>query len=125
MKRPVSIESSWKKLLNEEFHEPYFDEIRDFIKKEYREKIIYPKGKHIFNAFNSTPVDKVKVVILGQDPYHGPNQAHGLCFSVLDGVPVPPSLKNIYKEIIYNCYLQIIEKHYKNEPLTILKNGGR
>ena len=107
MKQSVSIESSWKELLNEEFDKPYFDEIRDFVKKEYQEKTIYPKGKYIFNAFNSTPVDKVKVVILGQDPYHGPNQAHGLCFSVLDGVPAPPSLKNIYKEISSDLNIDI------------------
>ena len=99
MKSSVSIDESWKNLLSEEFKKPYFNDIRAFVKEEYKRKIVYPKGRDVFNAFNSTPVSKVKVVILGQDPYHGPNQAHGLCFSVLEGVPVPPSLKNIYKEI--------------------------
>ena len=99
MKSSVSIDRSWKNLLSEEFKKPYFNDIGTFVKGEYKRKIVYPKGRDVFNAFNSTPVSKVKVVILGQDPYHGPNQAHGLCFSVLEGVPVPPSLKNIYKEI--------------------------
>ena len=99
MNSRVKIEDSWKKLLNNEFEKRYFQEIAQFVRKEYRQKTIYPKGKDIFNAFNSTPVDKVKVVIMGQDPYHGPNQAHGLCFSVMDGVKIPPSLRNIYKEI--------------------------
>ena len=99
MNKKVSIEKSWYNLLKDEFDKPYFIQIRTQVREEYREKMIYPKGKDIFNAFNLTPVEDVKVVIIGQDPYHGPNQAHGLCFSVQDGVALPPSLKNIYKEI--------------------------
>ena len=94
------IEESWLAVLKEEFQKPYFLALKQFIVKEKKAgKIIYPPGKDIFNAFNSTPFDKVKVVILGQDPYHGPGQAHGLCFSVQHGVKPPPSLVNIYKEL--------------------------
>ena len=99
MSKPVSIEKSWGDALSKEFSKPYFENIRSYIRKEYKSKIIYPKGKHIFNAFNSTPFFDVKVVILGQDPYHGEGQAHGLCFSVNKNVEIPPSLKNIFKEI--------------------------
>lgn len=96
----VRIEESWKKVLQEEFDKPYFKEISERVHKEIRDgKKIYPPGPLIFNAFNTTPFDKVKVVILGQDPYHQPGQAHGLSFSVRDNTPLPPSLKNIYKEI--------------------------
>lgn len=96
----VKINSSWKEALNEEFGEPYFEELVLYLRKEKSGgKIIYPPGGLIFNAFDLTPFDKVKVVILGQDPYHGAGQAHGLSFSVPKGVPPPPSLKNIYKEI--------------------------
>ncbi len=96
----VQIEDSWKNLLAPEFSKPYFRQIVHHLKTEKSQgKTIYPPGPFIFNAFNSTPVDKVKVVILGQDPYHGPGQAHGLCFSVQKGVPPPPSLVNIFKEL--------------------------
>ena len=95
----VTIEESWKKVLGSEFEKEYFKTLRDFIHSEYRNKIIYPPAKQIFNAFDSCPFDKVKVVILGQDPYHEPSQAHGLSFSVLPPCPPPPSLVNIYKEI--------------------------
>ena len=96
----VKIEESWKAVLREEFDKEYFSRIAAFLHKEKNEgKTIYPPGPLIFNAFRLTPFDKVKVVILGQDPYHGPGQAHGLSFSVQDGVPLPPSLQNIYKEI--------------------------
>lgn len=96
----VKIEQSWKEVLKEEFEKPYFQEIASFLHKEKREgKTIYPPGPLIFNAFELTPFDKVRVVIIGQDPYHGPGQAHGLSFSVPDGIAIPPSLKNIYKEI--------------------------
>jgi uracil-DNA glycosylase len=96
----VKINESWKQELKSEFTKPYFLQIVNFLKTEKEAgKVIYPPGKLIFNAFDSTPFDNVKVVILGQDPYHGPGQAHGLCFSVQDGVPPPPSLVNIYKEI--------------------------
>ncbi len=96
----VKIEESWKKVLKDEFTKPYFQSISLHIKTEISQgKIIYPPGKFFFNAFNTTPFDLVKVVILGQDPYHGPGQAHGLCFSVQDGIPPPPSLVNIFKEL--------------------------
>ena len=95
----VQIEPSWKQRLAGEFEKPYFAALTDFVRQEYRTATCYPPGKLIFNAFNLCPFDKVKVVIIGQDPYHGPGQAHGLCFSVNDGVPFPPSLQNIFKEI--------------------------
>lgn len=96
----VKIESSWKEILKDEFSKPYFQQAVLHIKTEKSQgKVIYPPGPYIFNAFNTTPVDNVKVVILGQDPYHGPGQAHGLCFSVQNGVPPPPSLINIFKEL--------------------------
>ena len=95
----VQIEPSWKQRLAAEFEKPYFLALTDFVREEYRTAACYPPGKLIFNAFNLCPFDKVKVVIIGQDPYHGPGQAHGLCFSVNDGVPFPPSLQNIFKEI--------------------------
>jgi uracil-DNA glycosylase len=95
----VKIEQSWKALLQEEFDKPYFVELTDFVRAEYKSYRIYPPGSQIFNAFNLCPFGKVKVVIIGQDPYHGPGQAHGLCFSVNDGVPFPPSLRNIFKEV--------------------------
>ena len=95
----VKIEPSWKELLKDEFEKPYFSELIQFVKQEYSTTRIYPPGKLIFNAFDHCPADRTKVVILGQDPYHGPGQAHGLCFSVNDGVRFPPSLINIFKEI--------------------------
>jgi uracil-DNA glycosylase len=95
----VKIEQSWKALLQEEFDKPYFAELTEFVRAEYKSYRIYPPGSQIFNAFNLCPFDKVKVVIIGQDPYHGPGQAHGLCFSVNDGVPFPPWLRNIFKEV--------------------------
>lgn len=94
------IEESWKNVLTDEFQSDYFASLKTFLKQEKEAgKIIYPEGKNIFTAFNHTPFDKVKVVILGQDPYHGPGQAHGLSFSVPDGVQTPPSLVNIFKEL--------------------------
>jgi len=95
----VKIEESWKEHLQQEFEKPYFRTLTDFVRKEYAARTVYPPAKLIFNAFDSCPFNKVKVVIVGQDPYHEPGQAHGLCFSVNDGVPIPPSLVNIYKEI--------------------------
>lgn len=96
----VKIEASWKEVLHKEFTKPYFEQIAAFLKIEKTQgKTIYPPGSLIFNAFDKTPFNKVKVVLLGQDPYHGPGQAHGLCFSVQDGVPPPPSLQNMYKEL--------------------------
>ncbi|KAA6342294.1 Uracil-DNA glycosylase [termite gut metagenome] len=95
----VQIEESWKLRLQPEFEKGYFHILTDFVREEYKQYTIYPPGSLIFNAFNLCPFDKVKVVIIGQDPYHGPGQAHGLCFSVNDGVPFPPSLINIFQEI--------------------------
>jgi uracil-DNA glycosylase len=96
----VRMESSWKQVLHEEFDKPYFVRITEVIKEEKRRgQTIYPPGSLIFNAFEKTPFDRVKCVILGQDPYHGPGQAHGLCFSTPAGVPAPPSLVNIFKEL--------------------------
>ncbi len=95
----VKMESSWKEALKEEFEKPYFSDLTAFVKNEYAAETVYPAPKFIFRAFELTPFDKVKVVILGQDPYHGPGQANGLCFAVNDGVPLPPSLRNIFQEI--------------------------
>lgn len=95
----VQIEESWKQQLQEEFEKPYFEALTHFVKNEYAQGVVYPPGKLIFNAFNLCPFDRVKVVIIGQDPYHGPGQAHGLCFSVNDGIAFPPSLVNIFKEL--------------------------
>lgn len=95
----VKIEDSWKKRLAGEFEQPYFQELVSFIRQEYTTKNIFPPGKLIFHAFEQSPFGLTKVVILGQDPYHGPGQAHGLCFSVPEGVEQPPSLQNIFKEI--------------------------
>ncbi len=95
----VKIEEGWKSELKNEFEKPYFRELTDFIKTEYSEHTCYPPAKKIFSAFDHTPFKDVKVVIIGQDPYHGPQQANGLCFSVADGIAIPPSLINIYKEL--------------------------
>jgi uracil-DNA glycosylase len=95
----VSIEPSWKAHLQPEFEKPYFQQLTDFVRQEYQKHTCYPKGKDIFAAFDHCPFRETKVVIIGQDPYHGPNQANGLCFSVKDGIPHPPSLVNIFKEI--------------------------
>lgn len=95
----VKIESSWEVVLEKEFEKPYFKELVHFVKSEYNNNRCYPAGANIFSAFDYCPFDQVKVVILGQDPYHGPNQANGLCFSVQDHIPMPPSLVNIFKEI--------------------------
>ncbi|MBP1677920.1 MAG: Uracil-DNA glycosylase [Bacteroidetes bacterium] len=95
----VKIESTWKNVLQPEFDKDYFTNLTGFVRNEYKSKHIFPPGNLIFNAFEHCPFDKLKVVIIGQDPYHGPGQAHGLCFSVNDGVEFPPSLVNIFKEI--------------------------
>lgn len=95
----VSIHQSWKEVLQEEFSKPYFEQLVLFVKREYSENICYPKGQQIFSAFNHCPLPEVKVVIIGQDPYHGEGQANGLCFSVQDGIPHPPSLVNIFREL--------------------------
>jgi uracil-DNA glycosylase len=95
----VRIEESWRNQLQEEFDKPYFRELTDFVHREYAAGTCYPPGRQIFNAFEICPFHKVKVVIIGQDPYHGPGQANGLCFSVNPGVRIPPSLQNIFKEV--------------------------
>lgn len=101
------IEESWKAVLMEEFSQPYFHSLREFLVEERKHHVVYPPGGLIFNAFEKTPFDKVKVVILGQDPYHGPGQAHGLCFSVPVGVLPPPSLVNIFKEIQSDLHIPV------------------
>jgi uracil-DNA glycosylase len=99
-KKPIDLHPSWLAHLAPEFELPYMKHLKQFLLEQKQAgKIIYPESKNIFNAFNSTPLDQVKVVILGQDPYHGPRQAHGLCFSVQPGIPAPPSLQNMFKEI--------------------------
>lgn len=95
----IKMHSSWKPVLKEEFEKPYFEDLIAFVKSEYATKVCYPKGSQIFSAFDHCHFNEVKIVIIGQDPYHGPNQANGLCFSVNDGIPFPPSLYNIFKEI--------------------------
>lgn len=97
--KEVKIEESWKEALMNEFDKEYFENVTAFVKREYEEHKVYPPPKDIFRAFDLCPFDKVKVVILGQDPYHGPGQANGLSFAVHDGVPLPPSLQNIFKEV--------------------------
>ena len=99
MSRDVKIAEDWKVILQSEFTKPYFEQLVEFVKSEYRIHRVYPSGSDIFRAFNHTPFDQVKVVILGQDPYHGPGQANGMCFSVNHGVGFPPSLRNIFKEL--------------------------
>ncbi len=95
----VKIASDWKELLREEFEKPYFETLTHFVREEYAAHRIYPRGSNIFRAFDKCPFEQLKVVIIGQDPYHGPGQANGLCFSVGDGVPFPPSLRNIFQEV--------------------------
>lgn len=106
----INIEESWKNLLKPEFEKPYFSSLINFVKQEYKEHTCYPKGKNIFKAFELTPFDQVKVVLLGQDPYHGEGQAMGLCFSVPNGIVYPPSLRNIIIEL-------------KNDTGIVLKSG--
>src|SRR3989344_5236629 len=110
----VKIESSWKKVLESEFSKEYFAALAAFVKDEYKKGAVYPPPKNIFRAFDLTPFDKVKVVILGQDPYHGAGQANGLCFAVGDGVALPPSLQNIYKEL---------QNDLGEQGSTLLKTG--
>lgn len=120
----VVIEESWKKLLENEFNAFYFEALKNFLIEEKKNHTIYPPGPLIFNAFNTTPVHNVKVVILGQDPYHGPNQAHGLSFSVQLGIKPPPSLVNIFKELNSDLGIEIpnhgcLEKWAKNGVLLL------
>ncbi|MEE9100349.1 uracil-DNA glycosylase [Pseudomonas sp. QE6] len=109
----IKLEASWKEALHEEFEKPYMKQLGEFLRAEKAAgKVIFPPGPLIFNALNTTPLDHVKVVIIGQDPYHGPGQAHGLCFSVQPGVPTPPSLQNIYKELQRDLNLPIPNHGY-------------
>lgn len=103
----VQLGNDWQGLLEEEFQKDYYKQLRSFLKSEYQQTLVYPDMHHIFQTLTSTPYENVKVVILGQDPYHGPNQAHGLSFSVQPGVDVPPSLQNIYKELRADLGLKI------------------
>ncbi len=120
----VKIENSWKALLKDEFEKDYFKNLTDFVKQEYKTHTIYPPGRDIFKAFDLCPVENVKVVIIGQDPYHGKGQAHGLCFSVKDGVKIPPSLRNIYKEIHNDIGKEIPEtgniEHWAKQGVLML-----
>lgn len=117
----IEIEKTWKAKLNKYFKTKEWRKLTKFIKKEYQTKTIYPKSKDIFNAFNFTPFNNIKVIILGQDPYHGPKQAHGLSFSVPNEINPPPSLKNIYKEMKSDL---LIEKNMTNGNLTSLAKQG-
>ena len=105
--KPIQIESSWKEKLNTSFQSESFIRLKKFLKSEKKIHIIYPAGNKIFSAFNLCPFDSVKIVIIGQDPYHGPKQANGLCFSVSDGIKPPPSLQNIFKELKDDLNLEI------------------
>jgi len=121
----VKIEESWRKVLQPQFDSAYFELLTNFVRRAYQTSIVYPPGNKIFEAFNRTPFDKVKVVILGQDPYHGPHQAHGLCFSVQPGVAVPPSLVNIYKELSQEYQLDYSQRngdltHWADQGVLLL-----
>jgi uracil-DNA glycosylase len=117
----IKIESEWEVILKDYFETDEFNQLTDFVKSQYQTKKVYPEPKNIFGAFWKTPFSKVKVIILGQDPYHGPNQAHGLSFSVQDGINPPPSLKNIYKEIESNFG---IKKDFSSGNLGIWAEQG-
>ena len=107
-----AITGEWLNAVGDEFHKPYYSKLYKFISEEYSKHVVYPPSEDIFNAFHLTPLDKVKVVIIGQDPYHEPNQAHGLCFSVKPEVDIPPSLVNIYKELHDDCGCYIPDNGY-------------
>ncbi|MDO4497283.1 MAG: uracil-DNA glycosylase [Bacteroidales bacterium] len=121
----VKIEESWRQVLQPQFDAPYFEILTSFVRRAYQQGIVYPPGPYIFEAFNRTPFNNVKVVIIGQDPYHGPNQAHGLCFSVQPGVAVPPSLVNIYKELSQEYNANFLARngdltHWANQGVLLL-----
>ncbi|MDO8517707.1 MAG: uracil-DNA glycosylase [bacterium] len=119
----VKIDQSWKGVLQEEFGKDYFAKLAEFVKSEYTHAVVYPPPKDIFRAFNLCPFEKVKVVILGQDPYHGRGQANGLCFAVGERVPLPPSLQNIFKELSADCGL-LIEARAKKGDLEHWSKQG-
>ncbi len=112
----VKIEPSWKEVLKEEFDKSYFKNLVEFVRLEYQSQKVYPPGKLIFSAFDHTPFDKVKVVLIGQDPYHGAGQAHGLSFSVPEGIAQPPSLKNIFKELNADLGIPIAKSGKMGRP---------
>lgn len=118
------IHESWKEALKAEFTQAYMEELKSFLVEEKKQYTVFPQGSHIFNAFNSTPFDKVKVVILGQDPYHGAGQAHGLSFSVQKGIKFPPSLQNIFKELVDDIGCDYPQSgdlsHWANEGVLLL-----
>ena len=120
----VRIEESWKRVLQPEFDKPYFELLTSFVRREYQTHTCFPRGNLIFNAFDSCPFERVRVVIIGQDPYHDVGQAHGLCFSVNDGVAIPPSLENIYKELSRDLGKPIPSsgnlQHWANQGVLLL-----
>ncbi len=119
----VRIDPTWKKVLQPEFEKPYFELLTTFVRQAYQRTQVFPPSRLIFNAFDSCPFDKVKVVIIGQDPYHEPGQAHGLCFSVNEGVPIPPSLQNIYKEIESDLgHPSVCSRNQAGEPCGYLQH---
>lgn len=125
--REIELHPSWLNLLQSEFEQPYMQKLSDFLRNEKAQgKTIYPAGNDIFNALNTTPLNQVRVVILGQDPYHGPDQAHGLSFSVPKGIRIPPSLLNIYKEISSNLNLPMPShgnlEHWANQGVLLLNS---
>lgn len=120
----VKIEPSWKEKLAEEFEKPYFAELITFVKKEYQEGKVYPTPKNIFRAFDLCPFEKVKVVILGQDPYHGERQANGLAFAVDDGIPLPPSLQNVFKELHNDLCNQVGNDRAQSEEVPRSADRG-
>ena len=117
-KSGVRLDESWLEHLQDEFNEDYMKTLRQFLVEEKQKFTVYPKGSDIFNAFNFTTLDKVKLVIIGQDPYHGPGQAHGLCFSVPNDIAIPPSLRNIYKELARSIPSFEIPSHGNLEKWT-------
>ncbi|MDP3815523.1 uracil-DNA glycosylase [Pseudomonas sp.] len=124
----VKLEAGWKEALREEFEKPYMQDLGDFLRSEKTAgKEVYPPGSLIFNALNSTPLERVKVVVIGQDPYHGPGQAHGLCFSVLPEVKTPPSLLNIYKELKRDLNIDIAAhgclQHWAEQGVLLLNTS--
>jgi len=119
-----SIEESWKNVLSAEFNKPYFLELKAFLLEEKKKFRVFPPGGLIFNAFNHTPFDKVKVVFIGQDPYHGLGQAHGLCFSVPNGIPKPPSLINIFKELENDLGIKPPEPCLSFAPPAVMELGN-
>lgn len=124
----IKLEAGWKAALRDEFDKPYMRQLSEFLRQEKAAgKVVFPPGPLIFNALNSTPLDQVKVVILGQDPYHGPGQAHGLCFSVQPGVPTPPSLQNIYKELKRDLNIDIPRhgnlQHWAEQGVLLLNTS--